>query len=215
MASTAAARRGLSSRRSTGPRPTERSARSRSLAPAGRRPIGARLWSRRRGPGQGRERHTTPVRLRTHGRFGGVVRRHGPDPRAKPARASATYRSATTPRTRRQHPHRPRHPRRPADTDPATDTDPAAHTDPDRLRHPTGVTPTPTGPAESEESSVRRRPARPRIPTLPSTSTLDGQGTDPTGDGWRIILLVVAGLLAVALLLTPAGAVVRKDDRSR
>jgi hypothetical protein len=51
-------------------------------------------------------------------------------------------------------------------------------------------------------------------PTLPSTSTLDGQGTDPT-DGWRMILLAMAGVLAAALLLTPARAVVRKDDRSR
>ena len=51
-------------------------------------------------------------------------------------------------------------------------------------------------------------------PTLPSTSTLDGQGTGPT-DGWRMILLAMAGVLAAALLLTPAGAVVRKDDRSR
>ena len=49
-------------------------------------------------------------------------------------------------------------------------------------------------------------------PTLPSTSTLDQTGTGPTGDGWRVILLALAGLLAVALLLTPAKAVIRKDD---
>ncbi len=49
-------------------------------------------------------------------------------------------------------------------------------------------------------------------PTLPSTSTIDGTGTGPTGDGWRIVLLAMAGLLAAALLLTPARAVIRKDD---
>jgi hypothetical protein len=49
-------------------------------------------------------------------------------------------------------------------------------------------------------------------PTLPSTSTIDGTGSGPTGDGWRIILFAMAGLLAVALLLTPAKAVIRKDD---
>jgi hypothetical protein len=49
-------------------------------------------------------------------------------------------------------------------------------------------------------------------PTLPSTSTIDGQGSGPIGDGWRMILLALAGVLAVALLLTPAKAVIRKDD---
>ena len=77
------------------------------------------------------------------------------------------------------------------------------------------MTPTPT-PTGGVGGIIGTPPAGATAdPTLPSTSTLDGQGTDPTGDGWRIILLVVAGLLAVALLLTPAGAVVRKDDRSR
>jgi hypothetical protein len=49
-------------------------------------------------------------------------------------------------------------------------------------------------------------------PTLPSTSTIDGQGSGPIGDGWRVILLTLAGVLAAALLLTPAKAVIRKDD---
>jgi hypothetical protein len=52
-------------------------------------------------------------------------------------------------------------------------------------------------------------------PTLPSTSTIDQTGSGPTGDGWRLILLAMAGLLAVALLLTPARAVIRKDDDTR
>jgi hypothetical protein len=34
-------------------------------------------------------------------------------------------------------------------------------------------------------------------------------------DGWRVVLLALAGVLAAALLLTPATAVIRKDDRRR
>jgi hypothetical protein len=52
-------------------------------------------------------------------------------------------------------------------------------------------------------------------PTLPSTSTIDQTGSGPTGDGWRLIILAMAGLLAGALLLTPARAVIRKDDDTR
>ena len=48
--------------------------------------------------------------------------------------------------------------------------------------------------------------------TLPPTSTLGG-GDGSTGDGWRVLVLAMAGLLAAALLLTPA-SVVRKDRRS-
>jgi hypothetical protein len=48
-------------------------------------------------------------------------------------------------------------------------------------------------------------------PTLPSTSSID-QVSGPTSDGWRLILLALAGLLAAALLLTPARTVIRKDD---
>jgi hypothetical protein len=65
-----------------------------------------------------------------------------------------------------------------------------------------GATGTPAGGAGGATSD----------PTLPSTSTIDGTGSGPTGDGWRVILLAMAGLLAVALLLTPAKAVIRKDD---
>jgi hypothetical protein len=78
---------------------------------------------------------------------------------------------------------------------------------------PPGVTPAPT--PTGGVGGITGTPPATADPTLPSTSTLDSQGTGSSGDGWRIILLVVAGLLAVALLLTPAGAVVRKDDRSR
>lgn len=48
-------------------------------------------------------------------------------------------------------------------------------------------------------------------PTLPTTSTLD-QASGPLGEGWRMILLVMAGVIAAALLLTPARVVIRKDD---
>jgi hypothetical protein len=51
--------------------------------------------------------------------------------------------------------------------------------------------------------------------TLPPTDTSFG-GDGPAGptDGWRLVLLAIAGLMAGVLLLTPATAVVRrKDDR--
>jgi hypothetical protein len=68
------------------------------------------------------------------------------------------------------------------------------------------ATPTPTG-------RVAGATATP--PTLPRTDSIDGSGTGSTGDGLRVVLLAMAGLLAAALVLTPAKAVVRKDDASR
>jgi hypothetical protein len=68
------------------------------------------------------------------------------------------------------------------------------------------ATPTPTG-------GVAGATATP--PTLPRTDSIDGSGTGSTGDGLRVVLLAMAGLLAAALVLTPAKAVVRKDDDSR
>jgi hypothetical protein len=57
----------------------------------------------------------------------------------------------------------------------------------------------------------------PGIPgvTLPPTDTLSGGPIAPAGDGWRLILLAMAGLMAAALLVTPARVVVRKDDIRR
>ncbi len=52
-------------------------------------------------------------------------------------------------------------------------------------------------------------------PTLPSTSTLDGISAALPGDSWRIVLLSMAGILAAALLLTPARSVVRRKDDDR
>jgi hypothetical protein len=49
--------------------------------------------------------------------------------------------------------------------------------------------------------------------TLPPTDTLSTGATVLAGDGWRLILLAMAGLMAAALLVTPATAVVRKDRR--
>jgi hypothetical protein len=51
-------------------------------------------------------------------------------------------------------------------------------------------------------------------PTLPATDTSDG-APRASGDGLRIVLLALAGLLAAALVLTPAREAVRKDDDSR
>ncbi len=54
----------------------------------------------------------------------------------------------------------------------------------------------------------------PRI-TLPPTDTLPGtsEAPAPAGDGWRLILLAMAGILATTLLLTPTGSVARRRDR--
>ena len=71
--------------------------------------------------------------------------------------------------------------------------------------------PTPTGGVGGATTPPTATPA----PTLPSTSTIDSTGSGSTGEGWRVILLAMAGVLAASLLLTPAGAVVRKDDASR
>ena len=50
--------------------------------------------------------------------------------------------------------------------------------------------------------------------TLPPTDAISPASTTPAGDGWRLVLLAMAGLLAAALVLTPASAVVgRKDDQ--
>jgi hypothetical protein len=76
---------------------------------------------------------------------------------------------------------------------------------------PPGATPTPT--PTGGVGGATGTPAATR--TLPSTSTIDSAASGPTGDGWRLVLLAMAGVLATALLLTPAGAVVRKDDDSR
>jgi hypothetical protein len=104
-----------------------------------------------------------------------------------------------------------------------TPTD-AVPTPTDAVPTPTDAVPTPTDSLPTPTGAVGGATATPTggagagtttEPTLPATSTIDGQGDGPLGGGWRIILLAMAALLAVALLLTPARAVVRKDDDSR
>lgn len=56
---------------------------------------------------------------------------------------------------------------------------------------------------------------KPKV-TLPPTDAIDGTASSaPAGDGWRILLLGLAAMLAASLLLTPARVAVRKDDRIR
>ena len=74
--------------------------------------------------------------------------------------------------------------------------------------------PTPTG-AVGGATGTPGVPGASARATLPATDTLDGASTASTGDGLRIVFLAMAGLLAAALLLTPARVVVRKDDASR
>jgi hypothetical protein len=50
--------------------------------------------------------------------------------------------------------------------------------------------------------------------TLPPTDVLSS-GDRPGGEGWRMVLVALAGLLATILLVTPAKAVVRTQDRDR
>ena len=46
--------------------------------------------------------------------------------------------------------------------------------------------------------------------------TIDGVApSTPAGDGWRLVLLGMAGMLAASLMLTPARVAIRKDDRAR
>jgi hypothetical protein len=51
--------------------------------------------------------------------------------------------------------------------------------------------------------------------TLPPTDTLPVAATPSSAEGWRVIFLAMAGLLAAALLLTPASAIVRRVDQSK
>ena len=72
------------------------------------------------------------------------------------------------------------------------------------------ATPAPTGGVGGATGTPK-----PKV-TLPPTDTIDGiHSSAPAGDGWRLVLLGMAAMLAAALLLTPARVVVRKDDRIR
>ena len=80
---------------------------------------------------------------------------------------------------------------------------------PSRPRPRTDPTPAPTETPTGEVNPATGTPGS----TLPPTDALTGTAA-PAGDGWRLVLLAMAGLLAAALLLTPVSSVVRrKDDR--
>jgi hypothetical protein len=89
----------------------------------------------------------------------------------------------------------------PTPTPVVTDVEPTA----------TPKAPEPTG----EVGGSTGTPAATSRATLPPTDAIDGDATTPAGDGWRLVLLLVAGALAGTLLLTPARAAVRKDDSAR
>jgi hypothetical protein len=72
---------------------------------------------------------------------------------------------------------------------------------------PTQASPSPTGGVEAATGT-------PGI-TLPPTDTVTGGPGTTAGDGWRLVLLALAGLIGAALLLTPSRVVVRTDDRRR
>ncbi len=73
--------------------------------------------------------------------------------------------------------------------------------------------PTPT-PTPTPDGGVGGATGTPNV-TLPPTDTLAAGSSAPSGDSWRLILLAMAGIMAAALLLTPADAVIRRDRRRR
>ena len=68
----------------------------------------------------------------------------------------------------------------------------------------------PVQPTQTPTGGVGGATGTPNI-TLPPTDSVLGGTTPATGEGWRLILLAMAGLLAATLLLTPARAVVRQE----
>jgi hypothetical protein len=92
------------------------------------------------------------------------------------------------------------------DTEPTPTPTPVTDVEPTTTPAP----PEPTG----EVGGSTGTPAAPRA-TLPPTDTIDGAGEMMSGDGWRLVLLAMAGALGATLILTPARAVVRKDDNAR
>jgi hypothetical protein len=70
-------------------------------------------------------------------------------------------------------------------------------------------------PIKQPTGAVGGATGTPRV-TLPPSDTIDRTSSEtPAGDGWRLIFLGMAGMLAAALVLTPARIVVRKVDRDR
>jgi len=96
----------------------------------------------------------------------------------------------------------------PAPTATATPV-PAATATPTPVPQPTA---TPTAPPTGGVGGITGTP-KPRT-TLPPTDTLTGTSPSaPASQGWRLMLLAMAGLLGAALVLTPAQARARSDRR--
>ncbi len=74
-------------------------------------------------------------------------------------------------------------------------------------------TPTPVATPTPPTGEVEGATGTPPGAVLPATDTLTGNPAAPSSDGWRLILLAMAGLLAVTLLLTPAESVARRRNR--
>lgn len=51
--------------------------------------------------------------------------------------------------------------------------------------------------------------------TLPPTDTVTGANDAGASQGWRLVILAMAGLIAAALLLTPARLLISTDERRR
>lgn len=51
--------------------------------------------------------------------------------------------------------------------------------------------------------------------TLPPTDTVTGANDAGASQGWRLVILAMAGLIAAALLLTPARLLIGTDERRR
>ena len=98
---------------------------------------------------------------------------------------------------------------------PAPTPEPTPAPTPEPTPLPTEGTPTPAPtpvptPAGSVGGATATPPAATAGTTLPPTDTLGNAAPATGGDNWRIALLFLAGMLATALLLTPARAF-RKD----
>jgi Prealbumin-like fold domain len=73
---------------------------------------------------------------------------------------------------------------------------------------------TPEDPDESPDGSTLGETGTPEI-TLPPTDTVTGANDAGASQGWRLVILAMAGLIAAALLLTPARLLISTDERRR
>jgi hypothetical protein len=87
-------------------------------------------------------------------------------------------------------------------------------TDPEPTPEPTPAPTEEPNPAATPTGEVNPATGTPAVTLPPTDTALDGPAA-PASEGWRLIVLAMAGLLAAGLLLTPAGAVVRREDESK